>query len=250
MMTPPFSILFEDADLLVINKIAGLVCHPTKDGEWSSLIGRMRLYLGPDATVHLVNRLDRETSGVVVAAKNSAAAGQLGKLWEKRAVRKEYWAIVHGAMTHASGRIELPLGPDERSIVAVKTRVRPDGAAAVTDYEVERAFRRAEGEFSLVRLFPRTGRKHQIRAHLAALGHPVVGDKLYGPDEDCYLALAQDRLTAEHKQKLLLNNQALHARALEFEWQGENRVFLAEPESEFVQFALPPTRGVNNPAGA
>src|SRR5688572_28798688 len=91
-----FDIIHEDADLLVINKPADLVCHPTKGDQYSSLISRVRLYLGPDAKPHLVNRLDRETSGVTVVAKHPEAAGELGKLWETRNVAKRYLAIVHG----------------------------------------------------------------------------------------------------------------------------------------------------------
>src|SRR6186997_3326340 len=91
-----FDVIHEDADLLVINKPAGLVCHPTKTDEYSSLIGRVRVYLGGEARGHLINRLDRETSGVVLVAKDRLTAGQLGKLWEGRAVEKEYLAIVHG----------------------------------------------------------------------------------------------------------------------------------------------------------
>jgi 23S rRNA pseudouridine1911/1915/1917 synthase len=97
-MPPLFDIIFEDDDLLVINKPAGLVCHPTKNGEESSLIGRIRLYFGAGATARLINRLDRETSGVVLAAKNAETAGALGKLWENRLVEKEYLAIVHGSI--------------------------------------------------------------------------------------------------------------------------------------------------------
>src|SRR3984885_12032156 len=101
-------IIYEDTDLLVVNKSAGLVCHPTKGDELSSLISRVRLYLR--APAHLVNRLDRETSGVTVVAKNSAAAGELGKLWECRSVQKEYLAIVHGLICDEAGVINLPLG--------------------------------------------------------------------------------------------------------------------------------------------
>jgi 23S rRNA pseudouridine1911/1915/1917 synthase len=91
-----FDIIHEDADLLVLNKPADLVCHPTKGDEYSSLISRVRLYLGAASEPRLVNRLDRETSGVTVVAKNVAVAGELGKLWESRGVEKEYVAIVHG----------------------------------------------------------------------------------------------------------------------------------------------------------
>src|SRR5271167_3037902 len=90
-----FDIIHEDDELLVINKPAGLVCHPTKNGERSSLIGRVRLHWGNSAQPHLVNRLDRETSGVVIVAKNSIVAGELGKILEGRAIEKEYLAIVH-----------------------------------------------------------------------------------------------------------------------------------------------------------
>jgi 23S rRNA pseudouridine1911/1915/1917 synthase len=231
-----FEVIFEDADLLVINKPAGLVCHPTKDGEWSSLIGRTRLYLGTEKPAHLINRLDRETSGVVLAAKNPAAAGLLGKIWESRSVEKKYLAIVHGAVEKEEGSIDLPLGKDEASPVAVKNCVRPDGAGAVTEYRVERRFRRADGEFTLLRVRPKTGRKHQIRIHLAALGHPVVGDKLYGGDEDLYLALAQNRLTEGQRRKLILTNHALHAHSMRLKWHGEEKVFQAPPDNDFMSF--------------
>src|SRR3954447_9934512 len=91
-----FAVVHEDAELLVINKPAGLVCHPTKGDVYSSLISRVRLHLGPDSGAHLVNRLDRETSGVVMVAKTDLAARSLRKIWEGRLVAKEYLAIVHG----------------------------------------------------------------------------------------------------------------------------------------------------------
>jgi 23S rRNA-/tRNA-specific pseudouridylate synthase len=321
------NILHEDAGLLVVNKPAGLVCHPTKGDEFSSLISRVRLYLnktpapvlhGACATEdqplgapkpgeggstvlspHLVNRLDRETSGVVLIAKNSETAGELGKIWETRAVQKEYLAIVHGHVRDDHGLIDAPLGKDERSRVAIKDCVRPDGAPAQTEYWVERRFSKSDfpnyeemwndkfsrhiggqfslsaagggegrlvapklgeggGEvtpssilhplarrsaaktapssFSLLRLIPRTGRKHQIRIHLAHLGHPIVGDKLYGGDEDLYLALVQDRLTAAQRARLILPNHALHARAIRFAWRGRSLEFSCAPEPWFADF--------------
>lgn len=237
-----FDILHEDADLLVLNKPADLVCHPTKGDVYSSLISRVRLYLGAATTPHLINRLDRETSGVTVVAKTTAAAGELGKLWETRAVRKEYRAIVHGHVHEDNGVIDAPLGKDEQSRVAIKDCVRSDGAPAQTEFLVEQRFARtgATGtevsNFSLLRLFPLTGRKHQIRIHLAHHGHPIVGDKLYGRDEDLYLALVERRLTEAQRTRLMLPNHALHAGAVQFVWRGQPQEFRAAPEAWFTGF--------------
>src|ERR1041384_2679313 len=114
-MEPLFQILHEDDDLLVINKPAGLVCHPTKGDVYSSLISRVRLHLGPDSTTHLVNRLDRETSGIILVAKNDVTALELRRIWETRAVRKQYLAIVIGHVCADAGTISAPLGKDLQS---------------------------------------------------------------------------------------------------------------------------------------
>ncbi len=238
--------MFEDSELLVLNKPAGLVCHPTKSDATSSLIGRVRLYLGPAAAPQLINRLDRETSGLVLIAKTPPAARALRRLWETRAVTKTYLAIVHGVPGTPAGEVEAPLGPDPASPVAIKDCVRPDGAPARTRWRVLRSWRRAEGRFSLLEVEPLTGRKHQIRIHLAHLGHPIVGDKIYGGDERVYLDFVSGRLTEAQRARLLLPFHALHAAGLTFTWQDREWRFAALPEPWFSDFLA----GEELPAGS
>lgn len=231
------NILHEDEDLLVVNKPAGLVCHPTKGDERSSLIGRIRLRLGAGGKGQLLNRLDRETSGIVLVAKGETAAREIRGLLEARWVRKAYVALVHGWPENDRGRVEGRIGRDEASPVAIKRTVRPDGAPARTHYVVAHRFERPEGRFARLEIHPETGRTHQIRVHLAQLGHPIVGDKIYGGDEGRYLDFVRGRLTVEQQAALILPCHALHAAELGFEWRGKDREFIARPEDWFEDFA-------------
>jgi 23S rRNA pseudouridine1911/1915/1917 synthase len=230
------NIIHQDESLLIVNKPAGLVCHPTKGDAYSSLIGRVRLYLGSDGPIHFINRLDRETSGLVVIAKTDLAARALRRRWERGEVCKTYVAVVEGAVAESRGVIDAPIGPDPLSSVAIKSRVCLNGAPSRTEFQVVSRLRRLGSDYSVLLVSPRTGRKHQIRVHLAHLGHPVVGDKIYGPDERVYLAFVEGRMTEKQWALMKLPNQALHAWQLAWDGEEGRRVYSAEPEEVFLEF--------------
>jgi 23S rRNA pseudouridine1911/1915/1917 synthase len=204
-----FPIIYEDARLLVVNKPADLVCHPSKNGPLSSLVGRVREYLGrPEA--FMVNRLDRETSGLMLIAKDAEMAAQLHRAFLKKQVIKEYVAIVHGRVAEDHGIVDAPISLARGREVAIRRGIESDGQHARTEWWVaERAAR-----FSMLRVQLHTGRAHQIRVHLAHIGHAVVGDKIYGGDEKLYLKFIETGVTPELLAKLLLPRQALHAARL------------------------------------
>ncbi|MBU0754406.1 MAG: RluA family pseudouridine synthase [Planctomycetes bacterium] len=230
-------VLFEDESILVINKPAGIPVHPVGMNLHRTVLTALHhRYRNPESTEQvvspcLVHRLDLETSGVLLLAKDVSSLRNLAAQFRGRSVTKRYLAVVYGLMESSSGRIDLPIGSDETSRVPYKRRVDPEeGQRAVTHYQV---LDRGQG-LTKVLLEPHTGRKHQLRVHLAALGHPIVGDKIYGPDEKYYFMAREAPPGPEELKALLLSRQALHAFQLGFTHPktGEDRLFEAPlPES-------------------
>lgn len=227
----PRWILHESDDLLVVDKPGDVVCHPSKAGPWSSLVGAAREYGGLTA-VHPVFRLDRETSGVVVLAKHERAASRLQKAMQKRLVRKAYLAILTGEL-RAPVTVNQPLGDDLSSPVFMKAAVAADGKPSVTHFEPLAAGRGV----TLARVVTETGRKHQIRAHAEWLGHPLVGDKIYGPDSRLFLEFIDTGWTPALQEKLLLPRQALHCFEIDLRpsgWPEDFRAPLAPDLAAFL----------------
>jgi 23S rRNA pseudouridine1911/1915/1917 synthase len=224
-------ILYQDGDLLVVDKPAGVVCHPSKHGPWSSLVGAVREYLGL-GRVHMPSRLDRETSGVMVFVKQRTLASRLQRAAERGRVRKVYLAVVTGCLEQST-MVDRPLGPDVRSELASKQCVVDVGQGA--EARTEFAPLQSGGGFTLCRVRPFTGRQHQIRVHAAWMGHSLVGDKIYGPEEGLYLEFIRNGFTDEMKARLLLPRQALHAVAIAFPGLAEFRAPFPADLREFCR---------------
>lgn len=214
-----YEVLHEDPTLLVIDKPAGLPVHPTARYLRHTLTALMETRLGAGHGWEMAHRLDRETSGVMLFGQRGAAARSLKRAFFRRTVRKEYLALVHGRL-ETSHTIDVPLGPAQGSRINIKMGPRSvesgglvaETAVAPLGYGVFR-----DGEITLVRARPRTGRTHQIRAHLDHIGHAIVGDKLYGADESLFLSMVEEgRPMSEVDAILGLSRHALHAAQIEF----------------------------------
>jgi len=225
-------ILFEDERLFVLNKPGDIVCHPSKDGPWSSLVGAAREYFG-GGLIHLIFRLDRETSGVVVLAKDVRTGRRLQMAAQDRRYAKKYTAILHGEMAGET-RVDQPLGPDHSGPVTVKNCVvsAGQGQNAVTRF-IPLAVRNG---FTLAEVVTETGRKHQIRAHAQWLGQSLVGDKIYGPDQRLFLEFIETGWTPVLEAKLLLPRQALHCEEIDLTLAGETQVFRAPLPADLREF--------------
>jgi len=210
------------------------VCHPSKRGPWSSLVSALREHL-KESTLHLVTRLDRETSGVVVVALHTMAARRYQMAMENRRVEKTYLALLEGELKNEIS-VDAPIIRDEKSEVAVKRRVAlSDETGGESAQTIFTPLVHKNG-YTLARIIPHTGRTHQIRVHAAHLGHPIVGDKLYGPDASLYLEFAKQGWTARHEKLLPIRRQALHAARLRFLDEGQGD-FTAPLPSDLVEFA-------------
>lgn len=239
----PAWIVYEDTRLLVVNKPGDVVCHPSKAGPWSSLVGALREYTQLPI-VHLVFRLDRETSGVVVLAKDAKMASRLQVAMQERKVGKAYFALLTGELPQAV-TVDQPLGDDVNSPVFVKSAVVasdiPGAQRAVSHYApIARG-----GGFTLARVVTETGRKHQIRAHAQWLGYPLVGDKIYGPDDRLYLDFIDHGWTPSLAEKLLLPRQALHCAEIDLRPARIEHVFAAPLPADMREFCV--QRGIAIP---
>lgn len=192
-----FQIAYEDADFLVINKDAGVATVPAHNvAVQDSLVNRVKNYYlvhqYPNQVTHVATRLDKDTSGLVVFPKHRFAHAVLDRQLKRHQVKKEYVAIVGGRLNNHHGYIYEPIGRDPESFV--KRQVRDDGKESITEYWTERTVE----PFSVVRIRLHTGRTHQIRVHFSFLGHPLIGDDMYGGSVSC------------------MSRQALHCRYISF----------------------------------
>ena len=176
----PLDIVYEDDDVIVVNKPQGMVVHPSP-GHFEHTLVNALLYHSPLSTINgtyrpgIVHRIDKDTSGLLMVAKNDMAHQSLAKQLKDKTNTREYVALVHGNIKEDSGTIDAPLGRSK--VDRKKQAVVKDGRNAVTHFEVLKRY----GDYTLVKCVLETGRTHQIRVHMKYIGHPLVGDQLYGP---------------------------------------------------------------------
>lgn len=238
-----FQVIDESEDWIVVNKPAPLIVHPANNKPEPTLLGGLEKLLAYEiqngAGLGIITRLDRETSGIVLVAKNKVAARELGWIFERRQAEKRYVALVHGWPEVDAWECAHPIsragefGPSE---IWVKQVIDPAGRPCMTRFRVENRFERNGRRFSKIRCAPESGRMHQIRVHLAASGFPIVGDKIYSGDGSEYLEWLVSGWTPGLQHRLLLPRHALHAASLQIEWQGASIQWEAEIANDLARF--------------
>ena len=216
----PLNIVYEDNDLVVINKPSGMVVHPSLGHTSGTLVNALMYHVDSLSDINgvyrpgIVHRIDKDTSGLLIVCKNNKAHNEIAKQLKDKTSKREYYALVYGTFEHSKGRIEAPIGRDPKE--RQRQAVVENGKHAVTHFTVLETF---EG-FSLLSCRLETGRTHQIRVHLAYIGHPVVGDPLYGP-----------------KKVIGKNGQYLHAKTIGFIHPSTNEYmeFDSELPSDFIE---------------
>lgn len=213
----PLDIVYEDAHLIAINKAVGIICHPARGDQTGTIANALVHYAntlshGDDPfRPGIVHRLDKNTTGVMVCAKDDEAHWRLSLQFERRTVQKTYLAVVHGRLQLDADTIDAPIGTHpvvrEKFAVLVRAGKVDIGKPAVTHYEVAERFR----DFTLVKMFPKTGRTHQLRVHMSHIGHPIVGDTMYGGK-----IISEAGLTGSGDAGPLFPHQALHAWRIQF----------------------------------
>ena len=213
----PLNIIYEDDYLLALNKSAGIICHPARGDQTGTLANALVFYAselshGEDPfRPGIVHRLDKNTTGVMLVAKTDEAHWRLSLQFERRTIQKTYLAIVHGGPHLDGDTIDAPIGVHpvvrEKFAVMIRENKLDVAKAAVTHYEVAERYK----DYALVKLFPKTGRTHQLRVHMSHIGHPIVGDTMYGGR-----VVSEFDLTGHGSPEPLFAHQALHAWKIQF----------------------------------
>ena len=268
----PLDVVYEDADLAVVNKPAGMMVHAgsgqsddarSRGTLVNALLHRFKTLssTGGELRPGIVHRLDKSTSGLVAVAKNDRAHAALGAMFAERRIQKTYIALVEGAVAREKGTINAAVSRDRVRRTRMTTRPGANGRSAVTHYEVMRRLATRFGKFTLLRVRIETGRTHQIRVHMASIGHPVVGDTLYGgaaqlrDQQAAEVALSRAAKKNADLETLRLGRNFLHAAKLEFAHPltgkqlqleaplpEELTYFLGQLESATAPSALPEAR--------